>query len=285
MAITLPYPTMSGVFAPTGGATVDQLIPSSVHSDQVHNNPHAKLLANDNATATYINNTLIPYVDASANVLARVVQSIDNSVVGQYQIGIEAISVYGPWWPKLPIPLGRLMASGFDFNNYGVISWYASCFGGQSDEEGGFWITTGAGVWEVWRERNVRLPVSPGVDSRWRNQYVEFSLKDYRGLSSYLGNYNFADCRKESLFAPTSNHPVYDRQYVTNEPVSAYDADLAYCWFGKHQFVQYGGGSNPVHVMNVYGFWNPNRPALAYPRVGYVFWADLPGGAIQWMPQ
>jgi hypothetical protein len=38
---------MSAAFAPTGGATVDQFGPSTVHNDDVHNNPHAKLLAND----------------------------------------------------------------------------------------------------------------------------------------------------------------------------------------------------------------------------------------------
>ncbi len=47
MALTLPYPTMSAAFAPTGAATIDQFSPPIVHSDVVHNNPHAKLLAND----------------------------------------------------------------------------------------------------------------------------------------------------------------------------------------------------------------------------------------------
>lgn len=49
MSLTLPYPTMSGSFAPTGAATVDEFIPSTVHNDVNHNNPHAKLLANDAA--------------------------------------------------------------------------------------------------------------------------------------------------------------------------------------------------------------------------------------------
>jgi hypothetical protein len=40
---------MSAGFAPTGGATVDQFAVGTVHNDPGHNNPHAKLLANDNA--------------------------------------------------------------------------------------------------------------------------------------------------------------------------------------------------------------------------------------------
>jgi hypothetical protein len=55
MAITLPYPIMSGGITPTGGASVDQFAASSVHSDAVHNNPHAKLLANDNSLLSSIN--------------------------------------------------------------------------------------------------------------------------------------------------------------------------------------------------------------------------------------
>jgi hypothetical protein len=45
--MALPYPTMSGSFVPTGAATVDEFSAPIVHSDAVHNNPHAKLLAND----------------------------------------------------------------------------------------------------------------------------------------------------------------------------------------------------------------------------------------------
>lgn len=49
MSLTLPYPTMSGSLAPTGAATIDQFTSVTVHGDAVHNNPHAKLLANDTA--------------------------------------------------------------------------------------------------------------------------------------------------------------------------------------------------------------------------------------------
>jgi hypothetical protein len=54
MALTLPYPTMSGSFSPTGAATVDQFAPETVHNDSAHNNPHAKLLANDVAIKAYV---------------------------------------------------------------------------------------------------------------------------------------------------------------------------------------------------------------------------------------
>lgn len=47
MSLILPFPLMSGSFVPTGAATVDQFSPTTVHSDSIHNNPHAKLLAND----------------------------------------------------------------------------------------------------------------------------------------------------------------------------------------------------------------------------------------------
>jgi hypothetical protein len=47
MALILPYPTMSGSLAPSGAATIDQFASTTVHSSLVHNNPHAKLLAND----------------------------------------------------------------------------------------------------------------------------------------------------------------------------------------------------------------------------------------------
>ncbi len=55
MALTIPYPTMSAAFAPTGAATVDQFSPTTVHNDAAHNNPHAKLLANDVAIASSVN--------------------------------------------------------------------------------------------------------------------------------------------------------------------------------------------------------------------------------------
>lgn len=47
MAIELPYPTMSGTFTPTGGATIDEFSAASIHDSDTHNNPHSKLLAND----------------------------------------------------------------------------------------------------------------------------------------------------------------------------------------------------------------------------------------------
>lgn len=71
MALTLPYPTMSAAFAPTGAATIDQFSPPIVHSDTVHNNPHAKLLANEVAIAA-AHNTL----DSTVIALAAAVSSI-----------------------------------------------------------------------------------------------------------------------------------------------------------------------------------------------------------------
>jgi len=49
MSVTLPYPTLSAAFTITGGATIQVFAPTTVHNDVNHNNPHAKLLANDNA--------------------------------------------------------------------------------------------------------------------------------------------------------------------------------------------------------------------------------------------
>jgi len=54
MVLTLPYPTLSGAFSPTG-ADINLFAPTIVHSDANHNDPHAKLLANDVAIAAELN--------------------------------------------------------------------------------------------------------------------------------------------------------------------------------------------------------------------------------------
>lgn len=55
MALTLPYPTLSGAFTISGPAQVDIFGTTTVHNDTNHNNPHAKLLANDVAIAAFLN--------------------------------------------------------------------------------------------------------------------------------------------------------------------------------------------------------------------------------------
>jgi hypothetical protein len=55
MALTLTYTTMSGGLFPSGAASIDQFTPITVHTDVAHNNPHAKLLKNDNDIASYVN--------------------------------------------------------------------------------------------------------------------------------------------------------------------------------------------------------------------------------------